>query len=60
MSEYKPHPAVAKEMGIPGSEVCVCTTPMQAMFCPFGHMLECHYPMTCSEAHCDHYRREGN
>lgn len=26
-----------------------CTT------CPNGHLLECHYPMTCKEAKCSHY-----
>lgn len=35
---------------------CVCGA-MQAMFCPFGHMLECHYPKTCEQANCDHYKR---
>jgi len=24
------------------------------MFCDEGHMLECHYGMTCEEAQCDH------
>ncbi|MFQ6076935.1 MAG: hypothetical protein ACE5Z5_12545 [Candidatus Bathyarchaeia archaeon] len=33
-------------------------TPMACMFCPYGHMLECHYPMTCEEAQCDHYLQE--
>lgn len=32
--------------------------PMACMFCPFGHMLECHYPYTCEEAECSHYQRE--
>ena len=35
---------------------CKCS-PMQAMFCPYGHMLECHYPKTCNEAQCDHRAR---
>ena len=25
------------------------------MLCPYGHMLECHYPKTCEEARCNHY-----
>lgn len=25
--------------------------------CVLGHMLECHYPQTCSQAGCDHSRR---
>jgi hypothetical protein len=37
---------------------CVCPNAMAAMFCSYGHMLECHYPMTCSEAECEHWRRE--
>jgi hypothetical protein len=36
---------------------CVCPTAMAAMLCATGHMLECHYPMTCREAECDHYKR---
>jgi hypothetical protein len=30
----------------------------RCMFCPYGHMLTCHYPLTCAEAECDHYLRE--
>jgi hypothetical protein len=30
--------------------------PHACMFCQFGHLLECHYPHTCEEAECDHYR----
>lgn len=33
-------------------------TPMACMFCMEGHMLECHYGMTCDEAECSHYQRE--
>jgi hypothetical protein len=33
-------------------------SPHQCMFCSYGHMLECHYPMTCEEAECEHYLRE--
>lgn len=33
---------------------CVCPTPMAAMFCMTGHMLECHYPMSCEESECGH------
>lgn len=29
--------------------------PMRCMFCPYGHMLDCHYPFTCDEAECSHY-----
>ncbi len=37
---------------------CVCPNAMAPMFCPYGHMLECHYPMTCEEAQCEHFKRE--
>ncbi len=30
------------------------------MFCPYGHMLECHYPKTCQEAECGHYTSSRN
>ena len=33
-------------------------TPMGCMFCEYGHMLECHHPMTCEEAECSHYEQE--
>jgi hypothetical protein len=52
---YPPHPQIAKQLGVPGNDKCVCPTPMAAMVCPFGHMLECHYPMDCEEAECDHF-----
>lgn len=34
-------------------------SPMACMFCNFGHMTECHYPMTCQEANCSHYREQN-
>lgn len=34
-------------------------SPMGCMFCPYGHMLECHYPYTCEEAQCSHYQEEA-
>lgn len=34
---------------------CICPNPMAQMFCPYGHMTECHYPYTCDEAECSHY-----
>lgn len=33
-------------------------TPMSCMYCEFGHMLCCHYPMTCEEAECSHYEQD--
>lgn len=29
-------------------------SPGACMFCPYGHMLECHHPHTCEEAECSH------
>lgn len=37
---------------------CECFTPLAAMFCPYGHMLECHYPVNCETANCSHFQRE--
>jgi hypothetical protein len=31
---------------------------MACMFCPEGHMTECHAGMSCEEADCDHYRAQ--
>lgn len=31
---------------------------MACTFCMKGHMLSCHWPMTCGESKCDHYQRE--
>ncbi len=33
-------------------------SPMECMFCPYGHMTECHYPLDCYEAKCSHYLEE--
>ena len=57
MTDYPPHPTIAKQLGIPGATDCVCATPAAAMRCAYGHMLECHYPLTCEQANCSHYRR---
>lgn len=27
-------------------------------FCPYGHALDCHYPKTCEEANCGHYKEQ--
>lgn len=32
--------------------------PMACMFCPYGHMTDCHHPQTCEEANCSHYQAE--
>lgn len=36
---------------------CHCATPAQALFCPVGHMTECHYPYDCRTAGCSHLTR---
>lgn len=41
---------------MPANPNCTCN-PLQATFCMHGHMLECHTPMTCQEAQCQHYER---
>ena len=28
--------------------------PLSCMFCPTGHLLECHFPDTCEKAQCSH------
>jgi hypothetical protein len=33
-------------------------SPMDCMFCRYGHMLECHFPYTCEEVECGHYHQE--
>lgn len=43
---------------VEANPACVCPTAHAAMFCATGHMLECHYPMSCEQADCEHYRRE--
>jgi hypothetical protein len=32
-------------------------SPVSCMFCEFGHMTECHYPLDCEEAQCSHYQQ---
>lgn len=32
--------------------------PMACMFCPYGHILCCHFPYTCEEVECSHYQQE--
>lgn len=29
-------------------------TPMACQFCPVGHMMECHHPLSCDQAKCSH------
>lgn len=29
--------------------------PMKCMFCPCGHMTECHFPYDCNSGYCHHY-----
>lgn len=32
------------------------TSPMACMLCRYGHMTDCHHPLTCEEANCSHYQ----
>lgn len=37
------------------NEACRCKDrPFAQIACSFGHMTECHYPQTCTEAQCSH------
>jgi hypothetical protein len=54
---YPPHPEIAKQLGVPGNDKCICPEPINAMACPYGHMLECHYPLECEEALCEQFMR---
>ena len=31
--------------------------PIACWTCPVGHATECHHPMDCETADCDHYQR---
>ena len=48
----------AKALGEKPHPLCRCENGMAAMFCPFGHLTECHYPMNCCEARCTHQGRD--
>lgn len=47
----------AKAFGEKPHPLCRCENGMAAMFCPTGHLTECHYPMKCREAQCSHLER---
>lgn len=32
--------------------------PMSCMFCPTGHLLECHWPNDCATANCSHLSKD--
>lgn len=40
----------------PPNDACHCASLEMAMFCQTGHMVECHYPLSCKEAKCSHYQ----
>ena len=56
-NEYGPSRDLGGRDGLPAANPKCRCNPMQAMVCGTGHMLECHYPMSCAEAECDHSRR---
>jgi len=33
--------------------------PFNCIFCPYGHMTECHYPLDCEQANCSHMNKYG-
>ena len=35
-----------------------CFSKGACMFCLYGHFLDCHYPKSCMEANCSHYRAD--
>jgi hypothetical protein len=39
----------------PANPKCVCPTALAAILCMTGHLLECHYPLSCEEAQCEHF-----
>lgn len=45
---------VAGECPLKAKSAMACT------FCQVGHMLECHYSLTCEQAQCSHYQREAD
>jgi len=34
-----------------------CTSPLDCLTCSTGHMMVCHYPLTCYEANCIYQQR---
>lgn len=43
------------------SQNCLCReTPAAAMFCEFGHITECHRPLSCASAGCGHLAKYGH
>lgn len=62
MPSYGPPLALLKEAphsmaGLgPPNPACRCPDLIASLFCQTGHMLECHYPMSCKEAQCSHYQ----
>ena len=39
--------------------MCVCPNALASTFCSTGHTLECHFPLTCDMAGCNHLERYG-
>lgn len=35
-------------------------SPAACLPCIYGHLLDCHYPKTCMEAECSHYKETTN
>lgn len=61
LGEYEPGYVKVKEGYCPLNAVAV----IACQFCPFGHMLECHHPMTCEQTRtakvkCSHLEKYDN
>jgi len=57
MSRALSHAENAPLIGDKPHPLCQCDNGMAPMFCPFGHLTECHYPMNCEQAQCSHLER---
>lgn len=65
LSPYKARKQATEEVDSMGATKTLTGTcprggfnPMACMFCPYGHMTDCHWPLTCEEAECSHYQQE--
>ena len=61
MSWDRVEPAPPYEPGIARIKEARCprgaTRLLDCLFCPEGHISECHYPQRCQEAQCSHLER---
>jgi hypothetical protein len=57
MPTYPPPPFTAALTGDVSNPDCRCTHSGAALFCMTGHITECHYPLSCDDAQCNHWER---